>query len=790
MPIEIEAPDGSVAEFPDGTPDAVITSVMRKTFGGPQIEEKAPPSALQPGFLSDDPRDWEAQRQAAGPAPAPKARGILLPLAEGEGGKIGLGLPGLIHDPVENARKIIRRGPVHPSEVTGEMGVEGLTAASAGMSGTRFPYATRGAIQGAAAAEEAATRALGPRIHPELPVAPRSPVVPTFRDNTGALFVEGDKPVYANASREGLDLLFGPEYAKRFDAFESITATHPDGSPYTVWFKPGERARAQQLAEMARRGPGGDSPAANDLLWGESTARMGQRTQNGRSGLEQWTDADGTLNIRIRPTAKETITREASALPTPVELPRAAVGGTVTQATAGGLSSTPLGTPIIQQSRKAVEQLGENVKGVADDMGSGGVVSAGEGARDSILSWIKKEMPAGNAENYTELDKLINKGVTVPLNRTRITAGELAAKDAESASQAGARVVADVRAAIQRQGMTYEGIKNLRTLIRERLDSGLEPGVSERYMRSIYKALGDDLRFAVERSGVKGKGKQAALDAFEAANTAAAKAFEKREALLKIIGSEGKDAPEAVLERLGAMASAKGGADITRLAQAKSVMGEGAWNEVGSALLNRMGETKDGFSIARWRTAYDKLSENGKSLLFGGEHKATLDRVFRVGASAEQLAKWGNPSGTTRGAMTTAAVLGLFLHPYAVLGAAAADYGMARLLARPATAKNVAGWMERYSQYALGPSKGREQLLQQATRILAEDIAAQSGGDPREIETRLAPRPAGQQGASGGSGGDGSEAQAEAPRVESIEDALKLPKGTRFTDPLGVERVR
>lgn len=642
MPIEIEAPDGSIAEFPDGTPDAVITSVMRKTFGGPKAEEKAPPSALQPGFLSDDPRDWEAQRQAAGPAPAPKARGILLPLAEGEGGKIGLGLPGLIHDPVENARKIIQRGPAHPSEVTGEMGVEGLTAASAGMSGARFPYATREAVQGAAAAEQAAAQALGPR--------------------AGA-------------------------------------ATTVGAAPF--------------------------------------------RSEVGPSGLPtQWMDESGTLNVRVAPTAKESITKEAGQLPTPVELPRAAVGGTVTQATAGGLSSTPLGTPIIQQSRKAVEQLGENVKGVADDMGSGGVVSAGEGARDSILTWIKKEMPAGNAENYTELDKLINKGVTVPLSKTQIAAQRLAAKDVESASKAGAQVVGAVREAIQRNGMTYEGIKNLRTLIGERLNSGLEPGVSERYMRTIYKSLSEDLEFAVERSGAAGKGKKAALDAFRAANRAADAAYDKREALLKIIGSEGKDAPEAVLERLGAMASAKGGADITRLAQAKSVMGEGAWNEVGSALLNRMGETKDGFSIARWRTAYDKLSENGKSLLFGAEHKATLDRVFRVGASAEQLAKWGNPSGTTRGAMTTAAVLGLFLHPYAVLGAAAADYGMARLLARPATAKSVAGWMERYSEYALGPSKGREQLLQQATRILAEDIAAQEGSDPQEIEMKLAPREA------------------------------------------------
>jgi hypothetical protein len=34
--IEIEAPDGSIAEFPDGTPDATIKAVMRKAYGGGQ----------------------------------------------------------------------------------------------------------------------------------------------------------------------------------------------------------------------------------------------------------------------------------------------------------------------------------------------------------------------------------------------------------------------------------------------------------------------------------------------------------------------------------------------------------------------------------------------------------------------------------------------------------------------------------------------------------------------------------------------------------------------------------
>jgi len=36
MPIQIEAPDGSVVEFPDGTPDTVIENAMRQEYGGVQ----------------------------------------------------------------------------------------------------------------------------------------------------------------------------------------------------------------------------------------------------------------------------------------------------------------------------------------------------------------------------------------------------------------------------------------------------------------------------------------------------------------------------------------------------------------------------------------------------------------------------------------------------------------------------------------------------------------------------------------------------------------------------------
>lgn len=42
MPVRISAPDGSIVEFPDGTPDDVMANAMRKTFGGPAQQSAQP----------------------------------------------------------------------------------------------------------------------------------------------------------------------------------------------------------------------------------------------------------------------------------------------------------------------------------------------------------------------------------------------------------------------------------------------------------------------------------------------------------------------------------------------------------------------------------------------------------------------------------------------------------------------------------------------------------------------------------------------------------------------------
>lgn len=52
MPIEIEAPDGAIVEFPDGTDDATITRAMQQAYGGPDQAQSVPdqPAADQPRY--------------------------------------------------------------------------------------------------------------------------------------------------------------------------------------------------------------------------------------------------------------------------------------------------------------------------------------------------------------------------------------------------------------------------------------------------------------------------------------------------------------------------------------------------------------------------------------------------------------------------------------------------------------------------------------------------------------------------------------------------------------------
>lgn len=68
MPIEVELPDGSIAEFPDGMPDDQINAVLQRQFGEGQMPVTDLPAvqALPPDFPRS-PLPSTARRPAARP---------------------------------------------------------------------------------------------------------------------------------------------------------------------------------------------------------------------------------------------------------------------------------------------------------------------------------------------------------------------------------------------------------------------------------------------------------------------------------------------------------------------------------------------------------------------------------------------------------------------------------------------------------------------------------------------------------------------------------------------------
>lgn len=74
-------------------------------------------------------------------------------------------------------------------------------------------------------------------------------------DPTGAWFVKGDKPTYAQATPQAAEATLGP-YAKDLANYDSISGARGQ-HPITVWYKKGEEDKAKKIIEVFEKGPQG-----------------------------------------------------------------------------------------------------------------------------------------------------------------------------------------------------------------------------------------------------------------------------------------------------------------------------------------------------------------------------------------------------------------------------------------------------------------------------------------------------------------------------------------------------
>jgi hypothetical protein len=395
-------------------------------------------------------------------------------------------------------------------------------------------------------------------------------------------------------------------------------------------------------------------------------------------------------------------------------------------------ANVPLaGTPLVKAASKTIGQLGEKATEVAGGFGSkASVAEAGDVAKQSIKDWVTTGSSATADKLYSKVDSLVDQTIKTPLTKTAAIVDKINS-EREAAGLGKSKAGELVASATGRpEGLTYDGVKTLRTSIGEQLKSGVLPeGISQGELKRVYGSLTEDLGSAVNRSGSK-----AAVDAFDRANTYYKLASQRRESLVKIIGGDANASAETVFNKIQSMAGSTSRADIGKLAQARKVMGSDDWNEVASTVVTKLGRDVDGnFSPRRFLTDYNKISPAGKNLLFKGGGKSdlakSLDDIATISSRFKELEKFSNPSGTSRsvtgfvmagGAWHGLAKLaaGSFGEPLTMLSGVLGGNVVSRILASPAGASSAAKWSRANLLLAQTPTPARLAAFSGATKNL------------------------------------------------------------------------
>ena len=382
------------------------------------------------------------------------------------------------------------------------------------------------------------------------------------------------------------------------------------------------------------------------------------------------------------------------------------------------------GSPLRQASARAIEQMDDAARGISTSLGEGTVAGAGAAARDEIATHITKGIADQVRRRYEAVDELVNPTITRPLTATQKKVSEIVARRQGAALPGEGNAVGQVTAALgRREGLTYEGLRQLRTAVGEQLNNSLLPAnISKAELKQIYGALSDDLRATALQAGG-----QRALKAFETANRFSARKDVERKALDKILKPQGD---EGVFEKIITMARSNSRANVRDLGRARGAVSRETWDEIASAAIQRMGRNADDqFTPDRFITEYGKLSPSGKRLLFGSTGKPTVQALDDLARVSRQFKKneFANPSGTAQQIAVFGSGMGAVYDPVTLLFSITGARLVSGYLAKPAIAKQVSGWAKAYEAAVRKPTVAARRAVTVRSQVLGLTIARESG---------------------------------------------------------------
>jgi hypothetical protein len=384
--------------------------------------------------------------------------------------------------------------------------------------------------------------------------------------------------------------------------------------------------------------------------------------------------------------------------------------------------------------KSSVDQLGGAVQqGAARAGGTIDPAVAGGNYARAIEESFKPQVKSGISSAYDNLSALMDPNKLTPLNETQGRVADILTRRGEAALQGTGKAVDTVAEAVKRPGgLTFDGIKNLRTNIGEMLDSGIFPeGMSEGELRNIYSGLSEDMKAAALNSGGP-----RAVAGLERANELNRQVSNWKEGVKKVLGPASRSG-EGVTDAITRMASSGAGADIETLAKARSAVPPEVWSDIASTAISRLGKSRNGeFTPAAFATDFRNLSDRGRLLLFrsvgSGDVLPYLNDIAEVSKKFVDRGKLANTSGTAGhnalyalGAAVAGGIAsGHWKEPLAAVASVAGVNGISRLLARPSTAASVARWARIYNTTINSSAPTARIGLEIASRNLANTAAA------------------------------------------------------------------
>lgn len=413
-----------------------------------------------------------------------------------------------------------------------------------------------------------------------------------------------------------------------------------------------------------------------------------------------------------------------------VDLPRAVISDSKSVQQVGKIAANvPVaGQPLRKASQNAVQQMDDALAGARAGFGTSDAAGAGQAVREGVTEAIKSGPIKQKVDSlYADVDSLVNPTVTAPMPNTQAIASTLNSRRTNAALP-GSKNVAELEEALSRPGMNYEGVKDLRSYFGEMMSGAKEipQGMSMGEVKQIYGALSQDMRLVIARAGGPD-----GLKAYEVAEKAAKRWAGVREDLQRILNVQSE---EGVFSKIVTAAGSKSSADIQLLGRVRGAVGPDKWNEVSSALIERLGRAPDGsFSPDRMLgpSGLGGLSEEGKRLLFRStglaSHADTIDDIAKISTRFKQLNQFANPSGTGQTTLGGALGMGVVADPVTTATTFLGSLGISAVLSRPASAKAMATWAKAYQKAAAQPTPANVNGYQQASKLFASSVATSAG---------------------------------------------------------------